>query len=190
MIVHRPIDHLPQAGVQRQRQVHQVHKSLPCGDVGIVRHPEPVEFLAAKLLLDQMGRQDHVIFRRPGSHEAPAGEASHFRQPGQLRRALAADMNAMLRGKLRVDALNSVAFLREAVNGVDLCSQPDVLKITRTDWSITPSVISACRDPEQSAHDSYAAGGLVRFYESVERFVFGAFCGANKFEAFDTNSRS
>ena len=73
-----------------------------------------------------------------------------------------------------VDAWSSVALLREAVDGVDLRGQPHVLKGTRTSWSITPSVIPAHRNPEQSAHDPYPVGGLVCLYESVERFVFGA----------------
>jgi hypothetical protein len=79
-----------------------------------------------------------------------------------------------------VDAWSSVALLREAVDGVDLRGQPHVLKGTRTSWSITPSVIPARRNPEQSAHDPYPVGGLVCLYESVERFVFGALSWANQ----------
>jgi len=187
VIFHRPADHLPRARIQRHRQVHKAH---PCGNVGDVGHPEPVELEDPKVPLDQIGRQNHVFFRRRGPYEASPRYASQSRQPHQPGHALAADVNAVLQGKFRVDAGSSVALLREAVDGVNLRGQPYVLKGALTGWSIAPSVIAARRDPEQSAHNPYPVGGLVCLYESVERFVFGALSWANQAAAFERISRS
>ena len=140
--------------------------------------------------LNQIGRQNHLFSRCRGPHEASARDASQPRQPHQPRHALAADVNAVLQGKLRVDAWSSVALLREAMDGVNLRGQPHVLQGALAGWSMTPSVITARRDSEQSAHDPYPVGGLICLYESVERFVFGALSWANQAAAFERISRS
>ena len=142
--------------------------------VGDVGHPQPVELKDAKVPLDQIGRQNYLFPRCRGSHEASARDPSQPRQAHQPRHALATDVNVVLQGELGVDARNSVALLREAVDGVNLRGQPHVLQGALTGWPMTPSVITARRDSEQSAHDPYPVGGLICLYESVERFVFGA----------------
>lgn len=140
--------------------------------------------------LDEIGRKNHVLFRRRGPYEASPRYASQPRQPHQPGHALAVDVNTVLQGKFRVDAGSSVALLREAVDGVNPRGQPYVLKGALTGCSIAPSVIAARRDPEQSAHNPCPVGGVVCLCESAERFVFGALSWANQAAAFERISRS
>src|SRR6266478_3488725 len=89
-----------------------------------------------------------------------------------------------------MDARDTVALARLAVDRMDLRRQCNVLKRTVRERALIPRIKTARRDPEQPAHHPYRIGGLVRFHESVEGFVFGATSWANQAAAFDRISRS
>ena len=55
---------------------------------------QPIELEDVKVPLDQIRRQNDVLFWRRGAHEAPARDAAQSRRAHQPRNALATDVNA------------------------------------------------------------------------------------------------
>jgi len=62
--------------------------------------------------------------------------------------------------------------------------QLDVSALTRRHPPPIPGVEAALGNLEQSTHDPYRMGGLVRFRESEERFGVAGFSFANQAAAF------
>lgn len=73
---------------------------------------------------------------------------------------------------------------------MDVGTEPDVGPCTRRHRAMIPSIEAALGNLEQSAHNPYRVGGLIRLHESEERFGVAGFSFANQAAAFERISRS
>jgi hypothetical protein len=97
---------------------------------------------------------------------------------------------AVIIGELGMDVGCPVGIARTMVDRPNAHHQFDISALTRRHPALIPGVKAALGNLQQSAHDPYRMGGLVRLHESEERFGVAGFSFAIQAAAFDKISRS
>ena len=113
-----------------------------------------------------------------------------FAAPHQPRHTFLADAAVVVIGQLRMNARRTVGAVRAPMDRMDEGRQPDIRHGPRRQGPLQPGIESAGGDAQQPAHHPNRKGGLIRFHEPEDRFVFGAVSCANQAAAFDKMSRS
>ena len=89
-----------------------------------------------------------------------------------------------------MNARRTVGAVRAPMDRMDEGRQPDIRHGPRRQGPLQPGIESAGGDAQPPAHHPNRKGGLIRFHEPEDRFVFGAVSCANQAAAFDKMSRS
>src|SRR3990172_2721081 len=184
---HRPADHLARPYIEHHCEIQEAG---PGRDVGDIRHPQLIGTVGLELAIDQVTGHGvgRVADRR--AHEALWHHAAQARGAHEARHALLADEDAMIVGEFSVDVRRAVCTPRASMDRVDPRRQSDVHARTRRQWTLIPCIEATRGYFEQSAHDPYRMGGLVRLHESEQRFGIAGFSFANQAAAFERISRS
>ena len=109
------------------------------------------------------------------AHDAPTPACLQNRPEGGFAQA----PTVVLIGQLGVNTRRPVRVVRTPVDRMDQGREPDVLHGPGRQRPPRPRIESAGGDAQQPAHDPNRIGGLIRFHEPEDRFVFGAVSCAN-----------
>ena len=113
-------------------------------------------------------------------HEASRPQALQARCAHQAGHTFLPDPTVVIVGQLRVDTRRPLRAVRPPVDRMDQGREPDVLHGPCRRRPPSPRVEAAGGDAQQPAHDPDRIGGLIRFHEPEDRFVFGAVSCANQ----------
>ena len=169
MRIHHPADDAPRPDIEHDRQVQE---PSPGRHVSDVRHPQPIWSFCGELPIDQIGwrdpRSDQLAWcARKRAAYTPRSPAERISRATRLRPTCVACSSA---SSAWIDGAPYAPRERRWIAWI-LAREADVRTRPCRQRTTVPGIEAALGHLEQTAHDPYRMGGLVRLHESEERFA-------------------
>ena len=164
MVGHRPADDAATVHVEYDREI---QKASPCRHVGDVSDPDLVWTVGFELAIDEIWRRSGVAIANRCDDAFTSRSAFNSAFPHQSGNPLAGDLQAFV-DEIGVDSRSPVGPPRVSKDRFDPIAENDVsLSVCRW-WALTPCIITAGPNVQQSTQLRNSKRSLVRLYESED----------------------